>query len=440
MREIRTTLAALLCGAMLLTGCGKAHAPAAAPLPAGDAAASGPAEVQAPEAPADGNPEAGASEMRAEVAVPDHGMLIHMERMSKEAYDPEAGTTRILTFAWDNVRVDSDLYPEAARRMTEELAAMQDVWYTGSGSEEGSIYGYNAMLAAAEDNYAISKEYEGIPSELSSTRYVTVLRADDEICVFLVTTYDYLGGPHGGYADEAVCFDARTGERLHLENLSASPEEFRERLVSEMLRLAAEDKDGYYSGQLSLTAPENYETAFRALLRDGAWYPGEDAFHLTSDLYELGDYASGLTDFSIPYENLDGVLDGRWLPRAADSAAGVRMIEMAELQEGSLDIVDQVVIGDGGETGLLVFSGDARDVSLWTAYPGTDMHFYPEQELFFCGRLCDCALQLALLFPGDLPDTMLRYRDAEGEHEYLIGLSGENGRIILTANPSVNQD
>ncbi len=426
MRTVRLTLVCLLCCAMLLTGCGTASAPAETPRPTTEQQADLPAV------------ESG-SEMRAEVTVPDHGMLIHMERMSKEAFDPETGTNRILTFAWDNVRVDSELAPEAAQRMTEEMAALQDLWYTGSGAGEGNIYGYDAMLAAAEDNYAISREYDGIPSELTSTRYVTVLRADDEICVFLVSTYDYLGGAHGGYAEEAVCFDAGTGERLHLENLSADPEAFRERLVSEMLRLVQEDRDGYYAGQLSLTAPEDYETAFRALLRDGAWYPGEDAFHLTSGLYELGDYASGLTDFSIPYERLEGLLDARWFPLAVSGTADVAMIEMPEIREGSLNIVDQVVIGDGGETGLIVFSGDARDVSIWTAYPGADSHFYADRELFFCGRFCDCALQMALLFPGDLPDTMLRYRDLRGEHEYMIGLSGEDGRIILTENPPASQ-
>ena len=104
-----------------------------------------------------------------------------------------------------------------------------------------------------------------------------------------------------------------------------------------------------------------------------------------------------------------------------------------------MDIVDQIVIGDGGEYGLVVFYGDARDVSIWTAYLGAEFHFYADQELFFCDRLCDCALQLALLLPGDLPNTMLRYRDSEGEHEYMIGLSGEDGRIILTENTAISQ-
>ena len=60
--------------------------------------------------------------------------------------------------------------------------------------------------------------------------------------------------------------------------------------------------------------------------------------------------------------------------------------------------------------------------------------FVPQVQLFHCGSLRDCALQLALLFPGDLPNTMLRYRDGAGEHEYLITLSGEDGSILLVGN------
>ena len=132
-------------------------------------------------------------------------------------------------------------------------------------------------------------------------------------------------------------------------------------------------------------------------------------------------------------------MDRRWLPKTITGTSDVGMIEMPEIREGSVDIVDQVVIGDGGETGLIVFYGEARDISIWTAFVGHDDQFYADQELFYCDRMSDSALQLALLFPGDLPNTMLRFRDSEGEHEYLIGLSGENGRIILIENPPLPQ-
>ena len=54
--------------------------------------------------------------------------------------------------------------------------------------------------------------------------------------------------------------------------------------------------------------------------------------------------------------------------------------------------------------------------------------------MFFCGSLKDAALQVSLEIPGDLPNAMLKYTDADGEHEYLIELSGENGDLVLVEN------
>lgn len=96
----------------------------------------------------------------------------------------------------------------------------------------------------------------------------------------------------------------------------------------------------------------------------------------------------------------------------------------------NVEIVDQVVIGDGGEACLLVFSGTALDVQICSVSFADS--FAVDQQLFYCGELSDCALQMALLFPGDLPSTMLRWRDSEGEHEYLVMLSGEDGHIFLS--------
>ena len=364
-----------------------------------------------------------------------YGMLIHTERTVREAYDPAEGTERILTYAWDSVRAESQQNPMAAQRITEELAALEDVWYTGSGTtEDGNIYGYNTMLEAAEDNYAIVKDYGGELRECMATRYVTVLRSDDSICAFMVNTYVDLGGAHGGYSAEAICFDANTGLRIDLDDLSSQPEAFRTRLVGEMMRLANEDKDSYYSDHLDLTKPEEYSTAFAELLREGSWYPGVYGFCVFSDLYELGSYAAGITEFIIPYDCISDLIDVKWIPEAVDQNATVSIHALSEIPEGSIEIVDSVVIGEGGEASLLSFQGTARDISIWTGY--FEDRFYADSELFYCGSLNNSALQLAMMIPGDLPNVLLRYRDGNGDHEYLITISGRDGSYVLIENPA----
>ena len=166
-------------------------------------------------------------------------------------------------------------------------------------------------------------------------------------------------------------------------------------------------------------------------------YPDMDGFHVFSKLYELGPYAVGIADFCIPWNKLQGVIDNRWQPKPAEGSATVQIMELEEIPEGSMEIADRVVIGDGGESSLILFNGEARDVSVWTVYLGD--RFYPDAELFYCGQIRDAALQISLLMPGDLPNTMLRYNDTDGEHEYLIALSGADGSMILQKNDFIVQ-
>lgn len=442
---MKKSLCLLAVAAMLLSGCAAAEnlpkPPTFTAAPTAEPTAVPPSEVPAvqeepaPETPAPEMPEEELPSMQpAEEEKSGNGFFVHFERSAREAYDPAEGREKILTFSWDKVQVLSDDNPEAAEKITESLAAMEDAWYTGGSVEEGYDYGYNGMLEIAEDNYGFASEYGG-PMEMEADRTVSVVHADSDYCAFLITSYYFTGGVHGTYSTEAVCFDSQTGERLTLDSMSSDPEAFRLRLVEEMLKLVEEDKDGYYSERLSLTEPGNYATAFAALLREGSWYPGRDAFYVFSSLYELGPYAAGITEFAIPYENLKGILDERWIPRQTEEEARLRIDPVTDVPEGSVEIADLLVIGEGGETTLLICEGELTDLEVSTCSTGYDNRFYPDRELYYCGRIKDAAIQMALLMQGDLPDTMIRYRDGNGEHELLISLSGENGSYLLTENP-----
>jgi len=443
MKKTKKGLCLLLLAALLLSGCEAAEnipkpptftaAPTAAPTP-GPTAAPTAALSDLPPAETPAVPEeAPSAALPSEEKEDDNGFFVHLERFTREAFDPAEGKERILTFSWDQVKVLSDKYPEAAEKITETLAEMEDAWYTGGSVEDGYDYGYNGMLEIAEDNYGFAAEYGG-PMELEADRTVSVVHADSDWCAFLIGTYYFTGGAHGTYSDEAVCFDSQTGERLTLDALSHDPEALRARLLEEMLRLAEEDRDGYYTDALSLTASGDYAAAFSALLREGSWYPGRDAFYVFSSLYELGPYAAGITEFAIPYENLAGVLDERWIPRQTAGEAVLKIVPVAEAPENSVEIADLLVIGEGGEACLLACGGELTDLRISSCSLGWEDRFYADRDLYYCGHLKDAAIQLALLMQGDLPETMVRYRDGNGEHELLISMSGEDGSYLLTEN------
>ena len=441
MKNARKSLCLLLLAALLLSGCAavedipKPPTLTAAPTAEPTAIPTAAPTAESPAVPAEETPEP-----QEQTALPvqeteedGNGFFVHLQRNTREAFDPAEGKEKILTFSWDQVQVLSNDRPEAAERITETLAEMEDAWYTGGSAEDGYDYGYNGMLEIAEDNYGFAAEYGG-PMELEAARTVSVVHADSDYCAFLIGTYYFTGGVHGNYSSEAVCFDARTGERLTLDELSDDPEALRARLLEQMLKLAEEDRDGYYSDVLSLTAPADYEAAFAALLREGSWYPGRDAFYVFSTLYELGPYAAGIAEFAIPYESLADVLDERWIPRQTEEEAELKIVPVAEVPEGSVEIADLLVIGEGGEACLLICEGELTDLQIQACSLGYENRFYADRDLYYCGHLKDAAIQLALLMQGDLPDTMIRYRDRNGEHELLISLSGENGSYLLTEN------
>ena len=452
---MKKNLCLLLVLAFLLTGCGSARksqkAPEATPTPVATPELTIPVETAQPEeqveavevAESEGAEQlpmtddgyvisqVGPGGITAYEAESERGLMVHLERTTREAFDPESGSEKILTFAWDSVQVQSDLYPDAASKITETMAGLEDAWYTGSDSgEDAYAFGYSSMLGAAEDNYNSAQQGQGMAAEFSSTRYVTVLRADSEICVFLVNYYVYMAGAHGSYKNEAICFDTKTGERLTLADLSADESGLKAKLLSEMNALADENKDGYFTDRMFEDVDRS--TAFPALIREGSWYPAAEGFVIFSDIYELGPYAAGITEFAIPYENLADVLDARWIPQPATLTAEVEPLSMDMVPEGSLDIADRVIVGESGEPWLLFCQGEAKDFSIWTG--SFSESFFPEGEVFFCGSLKDAALQVAVEFPGDLPTTMLRYTDLDGMHEYLIELSGENGNVVLVEN------
>ena len=348
LRYKEIALSLLLGGSMLLGGCGGGSVQSVQPQ-----TTAAPAEEAAmPQEEPQITQNQSAELVPAEPEETKDRLLIHIERTRKDALDPAEGRTRILEYAWDNVRLESTRYPTAAAAIMETMAARQDAWYTGTGETASDTYGYNAMLEAAEDGFTIAREYGNLPEACCGERFVTVLRADDTVCAFLVSTATDLGIGPKKTVYELLCFNPKTGELLFSER-------------------AAEDAGPLYTA-----------------------------------------------------------LNSRWTETAAEGTAAVTIRTMDELIGENVEIVDQVVIGDGGEACLLVFSGTALDVQICSVSFADS--FAVDQQLFYCGELSDCALQMALLFPGDLPSTMLRWRDSEGEHEYLVMLSGEDGHIFLS--------
>ncbi len=359
-------------------------------------------------------------------------VTVNFEKTSYENYDPSAGIERILTFSYVTPKIRIEGRDEAAAKINEYIAMLDETYYTGNDYGDGPSSGYNGMLEAAEDNYtyAVTMRDRSLPLEFSASRTARVARIDSRMINLVFDSYEYTGGAHGFYADRAYVFDTETGERLKLEALAAEGEDLQAALISGMKELVKADPE-YYEEHLAedFVAESDYDTAFSALLRDGAWYFNNEGLVIFSDLYELAPYAAGLTEFVLPYEKLQGVIDEKWLPEARQGSGEFSIKPMSEVPEGSLELLDRVNYSQGEELCLLA-SGTVYDVKLSTVYYAD--RFYELTQLWCSSYMSDSALQVVAVVPEGIPDLMISYTTADGQRcGKLLSQSGLDGSYLL---------
>ena len=112
-----------------------------------------------------------------------HGLIVSINRTTKQAFDPQDGSKLILTFSYDTPTVYIEGGEAAAAAINEQTALMEETFYTGNGYGTG----YNDMLTMAEDNYnyIVNAGIEGGMLELVNSRTVSVERMDDRVLTLL---------------------------------------------------------------------------------------------------------------------------------------------------------------------------------------------------------------------------------------------------------------
>ena len=359
-------------------------------------------------------------------------IVVNYVTTSYERFDPPSGLQRILTFSYVTPKIRIEGRDEAAAKINEYLAMLDETYYTGNDYGDGTAWGFNGILEAAEDNYAyaVTMKDRSLPLEYSASRSARVKRLDDRLINIVFEEYEYTGGAHGNYWDKAYVFDSATGERLRLEDLNEDQESFKEAVVAAMLRLAGTDTE-YYQEHISPDFIENedYEAAFGELLRDGSWYFDNDGFVLFSTLYELAPYAAGITEFHIPYEELEGLIPEDCFPTERKGAGEFTVIPLEDVENGSVELLDRVTLNEGDELCLLA-NGTIYDVYL-SEVTYAD-RFYEKDQLWASSYMSDGALQISTTVPEGIPNLMISYTTAEGQRVgKLLSQSGLDGSYLL---------
>ncbi len=365
-------------------------------------------------------------------------VILNIKNTSETFPAPDGSDRVILTYGYDDVDVYLASNLSAADAINQELATQDEIFYSGSGNGDG----INAVLEVATDNYALTQDHDvGLSTEFSCTRTAFVDRADSRVIALRYRTSTYVGGAHGTYVDRVLVFDTESGRRLSVDDLAADREAL-EHVILEKMNDVLHNDVRYLPILDYMTAfdPDaDVEVKLRSLIRDGSWTLDHEGLTVFSDLYEIGSYADGIVRFTVPYEELNGVLDDAWLPPVRTSGGELHIMGLDDRNGNAVHLLDKVTISDDGSEFRVFADGTVYDVSIDSVtYINDDIGFYQTETHWYCSYLSNVGVQVQTVIPEGMPDLMIRYTDESGAaHRYLITESGEDGSVLLLEESKV---
>lgn len=177
----------------------------------------------------------------------------------------------------------------------------------GNEEAEKKINDYIAGLAAEADaqadiNEGYAREDKAMRTEDMGefsgygfgSEYITG-RADSQVISFRQNVYEFTGGAHPNSYAGGCNFSTETGNLLTLKDVvsdEAAARTFIEQTILEQTE-RPEYKDMFF---------DEYEESIQDVFSDSTWYFSEEGFVVICNEYILGPHASGIIEFTIPYD------------------------------------------------------------------------------------------------------------------------------------------
>ena len=239
-----------------------------------------------------------------------------------------------------------------------------------------------------------------------------------------------------GFAEGDVTEHHTGAERVvgGVDDLSEDRAALEQKLLDSMLY--AIDNDVRYqllTGYIDQFADTTVEEALKALIREGSWILTEKGLVVFSDIYEIGSYADGVVRFTVPYEELEGVLREEWMPVERPQDGSLDIVSLDEMASGSLHLLDKITVSEQEQEFCVYASGTVYAISVDSVvYISDDTGFYPTETHWYCSYLSNNGIQIQTRIPDGMPDLMIRTMDPEGQtHSLLITQNGEDGSVSL---------
>lgn len=351
-----------------------------------------------------------AASIQLEVEELSNRVVVNTVKTTKLFFDPENGEKLILTFAYDTPKVTIEGRSDATSAINEYLGMLDETYYTGNDYGAGTSYGINLMHELAIDNYTIITN-EGIRDgklDLVSSRESAVARADNKVLSILFNEYVYINAEEETHLYKAYNFDSESGELLTLDDIGENVADFAKTYISDILKASAS----------SLSADE--------LVQETQWFFNDEGLNFFTSQY------GEILRYIIPYEAA-GCLDAAYVPAQRGGIGKAEVMLQSDYEDGSVEIIDLVVVDEAGEGLILKANDTIYDVTLSSVeYNNATGGFMTTAEHWFCSYMQDNAVQISVIIPDGMPTLMVSYKTADGEEvNKLVTQSGEDGSMIL---------
>ena len=185
--------------------------------------------------------------------------------------------------------------PEYASAHPELVKAVSDAMLKESDvkAEMAEYYEYAQEMVADSGD-----DFWGLP--YCAEYGIEVLRWDDSMFVYRVSTYGWAGGAHGFGASTYYSFDVATGKQLDISDFIADSGELGDRIMDK-LKKEYPDNEEIVNGEEYFSPLETIKSEIEDKTLDCAVYG--DGLHVDFDQYEIASYAAGAFEVTLTAED-----------------------------------------------------------------------------------------------------------------------------------------
>lgn len=155
-------------------------------------------------------------------------------------------------------------------------------------------------ISTEESIISFNKEYQSFKTNFPESTQIweaqidgEILHQSPEIICIAITTYINTGGAHGNLNISFLNFNSETGHLIPNENLFKNMDTFK-KIAKTYFNETIKDNDYLFDSE-SFELPQNIAY-------------NEDGIVLLYNTYEIAPYASGIIEFTIPFENISDIL------------------------------------------------------------------------------------------------------------------------------------